>query len=65
MNVQYINGENQGMAVGYATAMSNVGCVAIHLQGRGYAQSFAYAYDALSNSRDKTGEGDYGGFYLK
>jgi len=49
MNAQYINGVNQRMAVGYATAISSADRhVAIHLPEYGYAQSFAYAYDALS-----------------
>ena len=49
MNARHITCENQGIVFGYAMAMSNVArLVAIHMPECGYAQSFAYAYDALS-----------------
>lgn len=49
MNARHITCENQGIVFGYAMAMSNVArLVAMQMPECGYAQSFAYAYDALS-----------------
>ena len=49
MNARHITCENQGIVFGYAMAMSNVArLVVMQMPECGYAQSFAYAYDALS-----------------
>ena len=58
MNARHITCENQGIVFGYAMAMSNVArLVAIHMPECGYAQSFAYAYDAANRLKTASSNG--------